>query len=31
MPEKVIVGIFLGNPTALAHSEGYPGVGSMPG
>jgi uncharacterized protein YjaZ len=31
IPEKVIVGIFLGNPVALSQNEGYTGVGSIPG
>jgi len=31
LPEKVVVGIFLGNPAFLAQSEGYTGSGSMPG
>jgi uncharacterized protein YjaZ len=31
VPEKVVVGIFLGNPQLLAMSEGYTGVGSIPG
>jgi uncharacterized protein YjaZ len=31
VPEKVVVGIFLGNPEFLAMSEGYTGVGSIPG
>ena len=31
MPEKVLVGVFLGNPILLAQSEGYTGFGSMPG
>lgn len=31
VPEKVVVGIFLGDPKLLAMSEGYTGVGSMPG
>lgn len=31
VPEKVVVGIFLGDPKLLAMSEGYTGVGSIPG
>ncbi|MBL4931849.1 DUF2268 domain-containing protein [Clostridium paridis] len=31
LPEKVIVGIFLGNPEFLAMVEGYTGMGSIPG
>jgi uncharacterized protein YjaZ len=31
VPEKIVVGIFLGNPQLLAMSEGYTGVGSIPG
>ena len=31
LPEKVVVGIFLGNPEFLAMSEGYTGMGSIPG
>jgi len=31
LPEKVVVGIFLGNPEILAMPEGYTGMGSMPG
>lgn len=31
VPQKVIIGIFLGDPAFLAQSEGYTGVGSMPG
>lgn len=31
VPDKVVVGIFLGNPALLAQSEGYTGFGSMPG
>jgi len=31
MPEEVTLGIFLGDPVILAQSEGYTGVGSMPG
>ena len=31
LPEKVVVGIFLGNPEYLAMVEGYTGMGSIPG
>jgi uncharacterized protein YjaZ len=31
MPEKLVVGIFLGNPAFLANSEGYTGFGGIPG
>ncbi len=31
LPEKVVVGIFLGNPEFLAMSDGYTGMGSIPG
>lgn len=31
LPEKVVVGIFLGNPEYLAMLEGYTGMGSIPG
>lgn len=31
LPEKVVVGIFLGNPEFLAMMEGYTGMGSIPG
>jgi uncharacterized protein YjaZ len=31
VPEKVVVGIFLGDPKLLAMSQGYTGVGSIPG
>ncbi len=31
VPEKVVVGIFLGKPESLAMTEGYTGAGSMPG
>lgn len=31
VPEKVVVGIFLGNPEHLAMVEGYTGMGSIPG
>ena len=31
MPEKLVVGIFLGNPDFLANSEGYTGFGGIPG
>ncbi len=31
LPEKVVVGIFLGNPETLAMTEGYTGMGSIPG
>ena len=31
VPENVILGIFLGDPKMLAHSEGYTGFGSIPG
>ncbi|MDD7793450.1 DUF2268 domain-containing protein [Clostridium sp. 'White wine YQ'] len=31
LPEKVVVGIFLGNPEFLANVEGYTGMGSIPG
>ncbi len=31
MPEVITLGIFLGDPVKLAQSEGYTGVGSMPG
>ncbi|KAB1435952.1 DUF2268 domain-containing protein [Candidatus Galacturonibacter soehngenii] len=31
VPEKVVVGIFLGNPECLAMVEGYTGMGSIPG
>lgn len=31
IPEKVIVGIFLGNPAVLANKEGYTGFGGIPG
>ncbi|MYL42157.1 DUF2268 domain-containing protein [Virgibacillus salexigens] len=31
LPEKVVVGIFLGDPEHLAMFEGYTGMGSIPG
>lgn len=31
LPDKVVVGIFLGNPEFLAMTEGYTGMGSIPG
>lgn len=31
MPEKITLGIFLGNPQRLSQSEGYTGIGSIPG
>lgn len=31
VPQKIIVGIFLGNPEFLARNEGYTGFGAMPG
>lgn len=31
IPEKVVVGIFLGNPAVLANNEGYTGFGGIPG
>ncbi|UNC92052.1 DUF2268 domain-containing protein [Candidatus Contubernalis alkaliaceticus] len=31
IPEEITLGIFLGDPVRLAQSEGYTGVGSMPG
>ena len=31
IPDKVVLGIFLGNPIMLAQSGGYTGVGSIPG
>jgi uncharacterized protein YjaZ len=31
IPERVVVGIFLGNPEVLAQSQGYTGMGSVPG
>lgn len=31
IPEKVVVGIILGNPESLAMTEGYTGMGSIPG
>lgn len=31
LPEKVVVGIFLGNPEYLAMVDGYTGMGSIPG
>jgi uncharacterized protein YjaZ len=31
IPEKVIVGIFLGNPAFLVNKEGYTGFGGIPG
>lgn len=31
MPDKVVVGIFLGNPAVLANNEGYTGFGGIPG
>lgn len=31
LPEKVVVGIFLGNPEYLEMFEGYTGMGSIPG
>lgn len=30
-PEKVVLGIFLGNPAFLANNEGYTGFGAIPG
>lgn len=31
MPKEITLGIFLGDPVKLAQSEGYTGVGSIPG
>jgi uncharacterized protein YjaZ len=31
VPEEITLGIFLGDPAGLAHSQGYTGIGSMPG
>ncbi|WP_432664422.1 DUF2268 domain-containing putative Zn-dependent protease [Wukongibacter baidiensis] len=31
LPKHLILGIYLGNPHALAHSEGYTGFGGIPG
>lgn len=31
LPEEITLGIFLGDPVKLSQSEGYTGVGSMPG
>jgi uncharacterized protein YjaZ len=31
IPEKVVVGIFLGNPAFLTNNEGYTGFGGIPG
>lgn len=31
MPEEITLGIFLGNPQRLSQSEGYTGIGSIPG
>ncbi len=31
IPKEVLLGIFLGNPSMLEQSEGYSGVGSIPG
>ena len=31
LPERVLLGIFIGNPSILAHSEGYTGFGGIPG
>jgi Predicted Zn-dependent protease len=31
LPEKVILGIFLGEPSVLTQSRGYTGMGSIPG
>ena len=31
IPKEVLLGIFLGNPSILEQSEGYSGIGSIPG